>query len=156
MRYWPMKKNSALFTSNKLDWETPDELFRYLNKIFRFEIDLAANRENAKCQRFIGEEMDSLAIDWGAFRGQTCWLNPPYGKNLGSWMHKCVEAKNKGVTVVALVPVRSDTIWWNVSVKGHAVVLPIQGRIKFKGGASCAPFPSCIVIYFGKDASCRF
>lgn len=151
-----MAISKSLFTSNKLDWETPDDLFRYLNSIFRFCVDLAASRDNAKCQRFVDEETDSLGIDWGGFRGQTCWLNPPYGKALGRWMHKCVEAQGRGVTIVALVPVRTDTKWWNESVKGHAVVLPIQGRIKFKGGASCAPFPSAILIYFGKDTRCRF
>lgn len=47
--------NTALFSSDKQDWETPQELFDELNNEFNFTIDVAANESNAKCKRFYTE-----------------------------------------------------------------------------------------------------
>ena len=45
--------NSDLMFSSKTDiWATPKEFFDSLDKVFRFETDVCAVKDNAKCQRF--------------------------------------------------------------------------------------------------------
>ena len=44
--------NKGLFTSNKDDWETPQDLFDELNKEFNFDLDPCASKENAKCPNY--------------------------------------------------------------------------------------------------------
>jgi phage N-6-adenine-methyltransferase len=142
----------ALHSSNKHDWETPKDLFDQLNAEFNFEIDLAANEDNAKCSNYVNEKYDSLrCLSWDNCRA---WLNPPYGRSIGRWVKKAAEAKNS--TIVMLVPARTDTNWWSIfwDYKCHrpktgVEVRFLKGRLKFGGSASSAPFPSAIVIFNG-------
>lgn len=60
--------NKALFSSEKMDWETPDELFEELNKEFRFTVDVASSHENAKTRRHYTQEENGLLQNWGAKR----------------------------------------------------------------------------------------
>ena len=39
-----------MFSSKKMDWETPQDLFEQLNADYCFDIDVAASSENAKCE----------------------------------------------------------------------------------------------------------
>ena len=76
-------------------------------------------------------------------------MNPPYGRTIKSWMKKAYEESLKGVTVVCLVPSRTDTIWWHdYAVKGDIEF--IKGRLKFNGHKNSAPFPSAVVVFKGK------
>jgi phage N-6-adenine-methyltransferase len=135
--------NSSLFTSNKEDWETPDKLFRMLDDEFHFTLDVCANEVNHKTPDYMNKEFDALQKDWYGI----CWMNPPYGKNISKWVKKAYES---GKTVVCLLPVRSDTKWWQEYCMNGEVRL-IDKRLKFKGSNNMATFPSAIVI-FGKDA----
>ena len=40
------------FSSKTPEWATPQDVFDELNKEFRFTLDPAATKENAKCPRF--------------------------------------------------------------------------------------------------------
>ena len=42
----------AIMTSDKQDWETPQELFEKLNDEFPFELDAFASDKNAKCKHY--------------------------------------------------------------------------------------------------------
>ena len=42
----------AIMTSDKQDWETPQELFDNLNNEFDFELDAFESDKNAKCKHF--------------------------------------------------------------------------------------------------------
>ena len=52
--------NESLFSSNKDDWETPQELFKKLHKEFNFSIDLCASSQNAKLPRYYSEKDSAL------------------------------------------------------------------------------------------------
>ncbi|MGK1818930.1 DNA N-6-adenine-methyltransferase, partial [Klebsiella pneumoniae] len=73
--------NKALFTSNKEDWETPQDFYDRLNAKYHFEWDLAASDGNAKCDHYFTREDNSLEQDWGKLSGNL-FLNPPYGREL--------------------------------------------------------------------------
>ena len=133
--------------SSKTDlWETPKALFDQWDQRFHFDLDVCAVPENAKCARYFTPEQNGLAQEW---RG-TCWMNPPYGRQIGKWVRKAAEAAQMGATVVALLPARTDTAWWHDYVMGNEVVF-LRGRIYFldaTGNApDRAPFPSVIVIF---------
>jgi len=138
------------FSSKKNDWETPDDLFNLLNKQYGFTLDVCATAENAKCKEFFTIEDDDLKQDWTG----VCWMNPPYGRDIGKWLQKAYESYIElNTTVVCLVPARTDTKWWRqlVDYKSARVEL-LTGRIKFVGAVNCAPFPSAL-IYYGEERS---
>ena len=47
-----MAKFNNKFKSAKQDWGTLQDLFNKLNDEFHFEWDLAASKDNAKCDKF--------------------------------------------------------------------------------------------------------
>lgn len=140
---------SVHFSSASHLWSTPQETFDELNREFAFETDVCALPENAKCDRYFTPADDGLAQDW---RG-SCWMNPPYGRQIGHWMRKAYESSLAGATVVCLVPARTDTAWWHdFAAKGE--VRFIRGRLQFDG-VKDAPFPSAIVIFRAAQAQLR-
>jgi phage N-6-adenine-methyltransferase len=144
-----MTINGALYSSDKEDWETPHELFNLFNSEYNFTLDVCASNENTKCNNYYTKEIDGLKQQWNG----TCWMNPPYGRNIGLWIEKAYSEtqKNPEITVVCLLPARTDTIVWHQYIFPFAEVRFIKGRINFVGGKHTAPFPSAIVI-FGKKA----
>ena len=136
--------NSDLMFSSKTDmWATPQEFFDSLDKVFRFETDVCAVKDNAKCQRFYTPDDNGLLQDW---RG-VCWMNPPYGREISQWVEKAYRsAKDNGATVVCLLPARVDTRWWHdFCAKGEVHFL--RGRLKFGGNDNSAPFPIAVVVF---------
>lgn len=137
-----MTINKVLYSSESEVWETPQDLFNRLNDEFHFDIDVCATPENAKCSKFFSPLDDGLSQDWQG----VCWMNPPYGKKIGVWMKKAMEAKT---TVVCLVPSRTDTKWWHDYAMKADEIRFIKGRLKFGNSKNSAPFPSAIIV-FGK------
>lgn len=137
-----MAINKALYSSDNEVWETPQDLFNILDSEFHFDIDVCATAENAKCANFFSPLDNGLSQDWYG----VCWMNPPYGKKIGSWMKKAMEAKT---TVVCLVPARTDTKWWHEYAMKAKEIRFIKGRLKFGHSKNSAPFPSAVIV-FGK------
>lgn len=129
--------------SSKTDLHaTPQAFFDELNLEFGFETDVCALPGNAKCEKYYTPEQDGLAQDWKG----VCWMNPPYGREIGRWMDKARIASLSGATVVCLVPSRTDTRWWHEhAMKGE--IRFIKGRLKFGDALNCAPLPSAVVIF---------
>lgn len=76
-------------------------------------------------------------------------MNPPYGKTIGAWVQKAREESERGALVVGLLPVRTDTRWWQQNVIGHADVRYIAGRLRFGKATNSAPFPSALALWWG-------
>jgi phage N-6-adenine-methyltransferase len=135
--------NIAVHFSGKTDlWSTPQAFFDELHKEFKFETDVCALKDNAKCSNYFTQEMDGLAQSWTG----VCWMNPPYGREIGKWVKKAFESATQGATVVCLIPARTDTAWWHdYAMKGE--IRFIRGRLKFGGSVNSAPFPSALVIF---------
>ena len=131
------------FSSATELWSTPQEFFDQQNSLYGpFEIDVCADKTNAKCPVFFDKDADGLKQEW---RGK-CWMNPPYGKEIGKWMKKAYESAGSGTSVVCLVPARTDTKWWHdYAMKGSITF--IRGRLKFGGSKNSAPFPSAVVVF---------
>lgn len=86
--------NKALFSSVKMDWRTPRELFYDLDCEFNFGLDAAASRENAKCLNYFTPEDDGLSQSWAGYGSVFC--NPPYGREIGKWVQKAYSEHVRG------------------------------------------------------------
>lgn len=145
------ESGKAAMTSDRDDWETPQWLFDEIDEVWHFDLDPCSTDENAKCDLHYTRDDDGLAMSWG---GHRCFVNPPYGRGIGEWMKKAAtESRKPGTIVVALVPARTDTAWWNDWVVPHATEIQfIRGRLKFERAGvtlSSSPFPSALVRYGG-------
>lgn len=137
--------NRALYSSNRDDWETPQDFFDKLNEEFHFTLDPCASHSTAKCAKYYTVEDNGLAKDWS---GETVFCNPPYGRDIRQWCKKCRdEARKPNTTVVMLVHARTDTRWFHDFVYGFAELRFVRGRLKFGGSKTSAPFPSMIAIF---------
>lgn len=133
----------GLFSSKTDLWATPQTFFDEIAKEFEFETDVCALPENAKCTRFFTPQMDGLKQRWTG----VCWMNPPYGREIGKWVKKAYDESLNGATVVCLLPARTDTKWFHDFILGKAEIRFLKGRLKFGEGKNSAPFPSMLVIY---------
>ena len=138
-------------------WATPWPLFDAIDKEFGFFGDLAATANNAKKDHYISPRTDSLSVDWVQWsQGDPCWLNPPYGRSIGNWMKKAFVESERGMCIVCLVFVRTDTKWWNEYAMRAAEIRLIPGRITFVGADNGAPAPSCLVVFDPKRRKPHF
>ena len=129
----------AAFSSVDGAWETPIQIVAHLSRVFDWDLDVCAHRGNV-CQNYYTEEEDGLTRPWEGL----CWMNPPYGDEIAAWIHK---AAMEPATVVALVPARTDTAWWQDNVAYASLVVFIRGRLKFGGAKNSAPFPSAFMVF---------
>lgn len=138
-------ETSLHFSSKSNEWSTPQDFFDSLNKEFKFNLDPAATKENAKCKKFFTEEDDGLIQSWGGYR---VFCNPPYGRSLRKLVEKAAaEAKKPNTVVVMLIPARTCTSYFHDFIYEKAEIRFIRGRLKFGGHANAAPFPSMVVVF---------
>jgi hypothetical protein len=122
-------------TSLRQDWRTPQALYATLDGEFRFTFD--------PCPPLA--TFDGLAVAWGA----STFVNPPF-KGIAKWIEKGYAEAQKGRTVVFLIPSRTCTAWWHDYCLKADEIRFIRGRIKYEGAKFNAPFPSCVVVFYGK------
>lgn len=127
-------KGSPLFSAAKVEWGTPPDLFKDLDREFRFTMD--------PCPA--GGLWDGTWIPW---TGQRVFCNPPYGRKTGDWLAKGPEAD----LAVFLLPARTDTAWFHDHALAAQEIRFFRGRLSFAdnhvGPKGRAPFPSMLVIY---------
>jgi site-specific DNA-methyltransferase (adenine-specific) len=137
-----------MLSSEDMTWETPQDFFDELNKEFNFTLDPCATKENAKCKKYFTKEDNGLVQDWGGYR---VFCNPPYGREIGKWVYKCLAEVCNGCQIaVMLIPARTDTRYFHDYIYHKAEIRFIRGRLKFVGkqkGSGSAPFPSMVVIF---------
>jgi phage N-6-adenine-methyltransferase len=138
--------NTVVHSSQSVMWETPQWLFDEYNRLYKFNTDVCAIAENAKCDHYFCPEVDGLKQVWEG----ACWMNPPYGRGItGQWVEKAYNESKGGTTVVALLPARTDTRWFHQFIYKQPGVelIFLKGRLKFGNSINGAPFPSMIVIF---------
>jgi len=136
------------FDSAKQEWPTPSILFDRLDAEFKFDLDLAASKENTKCINFYSKDDDSLKMKWDG----VCWLNPPYGNRkykISSWVQRAYEetVANSKLVVVMLIPARTNTQWFHKYCMKASEIRFIIGRPKFGDAKYGLPQPLLIVVF---------
>lgn len=139
--------NNVLFSKKTDEWETPKDLFDKLNNIFSFTLDPCATVNNAKCKKFYTKDQNGLLKSW---KNETVFCNPPYSQ-IKLWVKKCYEEfKLNKVTVILLLPARTDTKYFHEFISGNALLFFIKGRLHFNNSINSAPFPSIIAVFTNK------
>ena len=138
----------GLMSSNTTEWETPQGFFDKLDAESHFGLDPCATAENAKCACCFTKAQDGLRLTWCGYG--PVFVNPPYGRGIGEWIRKSYEVAQQGITVVVLIPARTDTRWWHEYVmKAHEIRF-VKGRLSFTNAGDRpgrAPFPSAVVVF---------
>ena len=124
---------SILFSRESDDWSTPEYVYDYLNKYYKFDFDPCPLRST----------FDGLIIDWG----KSNFVNPPYS-NIKDFVDKAIAQNKKGKTVVMLIPARTDTLNFLKLYEHGCNFEFIVGRLAFSDRGT-ATFPSVIVELIG-------
>ncbi len=124
---------NVMFSSQRLDWNTPKETYDLLDREFHFDFDPCPQNPT----------FNGLEIEWG----QRNFVNPPYGREIGKWVRKAYQESQISKLVVMLIPSRTDTLWWHDYVMQASEIRFIKGRLKFDEYKQSAPFPSAIVVF---------
>lgn len=135
-----------MFSSDVTNYSTPQTLFDIIDSEMHFTLDVCADKSNHKCKRYFNEKIDGLSQSWA---GETCFCNPPYGREQIKWIQKSyTESCNDDTVVVMLIPSRTDTRVYHEVIAPYATEIRfLKGRIKFSGNKNAAPFPSAIVVF---------
>lgn len=110
-------------------WRTPPWLFKWLDRRFRFEIDLAATRENALLDDYYCHDDNALLRPWRvrAYRG---FLNPPYS-DIDPWVDKAIAEQTEGFLTVMLFPTCNGEDRYAKVFEHASEIIDIIGRIAF-------------------------
>lgn len=87
-----MRFTEGMRTSLTDQWATPQHVFDILDKEFRFTLDVCADESNHKTELYYSKKEDGLQQHWMG----VCWMNPPYGKEIGKWVKKAFESARGG------------------------------------------------------------
>lgn len=142
------KAYEACHSSKDQTWQTPrDVLAAILQAAARtkFDLDPCSPRSDGPVPAMTHwtETDDGLSRPWHGL----AFVNPPYSRALPLWVAKCLNEATHGAVVVALVPSRTDTKWWDQSVADKANVIMIKGRLRFGDSQNSAPFPSALLVW---------
>lgn len=127
-------------------WQTPAWLVERVHGLFPGGIDLdpCTTPENpVGARRFFTPADDGILQPW--LDAKSVFCNPPYGKTIRHWVRKCIDAGHYGIPTALLVPARTDSRWFQEAWNAADDVLFFRGRLSFRGGESCAPFPSALL-----------
>lgn len=110
-------------------WRTPRWLFSWLNERFAFDVDLAADENNALCAYFCTEESDALAQPWHRvwLRG---FLNCPYS-NVDPWLDKAIYEQRRGFMTVMVFPSPNGEDRFGQVFSHASEIIDIVGRVHF-------------------------
>lgn len=141
--------DKALFSSERGDWQTPDEIIGVVVRALgMIDLDPCSNSHTEPnvpaCTHYTIAE-NGLEQPW---HGRV-YMNPPYGREICKWAEKLDREFVEGRVdaAISLVPVRTDTQWWKRLTLAASAVFFIEGRLRFRGAPTSAPFPSALVAH---------
>lgn len=151
--------NAALLSSEKMDWETPDNILELVREFNGGRIGFdpcTTSRNPCDADMFICPPGSAFQTEWHGYGLVYC--NPPYGRELASWARKMAHSGNavtRSAEIIGLVPARPDTRWWHENIVSAHAICFWRGRLKFKGAPASAPFPSALPYWGPRPARFR-
>jgi len=113
------------------NYRTPNYVFNYYDKQYKFQCDVAANDDDRKCDLYYDKEGNGLIQPW--FDSNFC--NPPYstgnGNRLIYWAKKAWEEEENDKTSLLIFPLGFTSCWFRDYVKDKARVEIPDERICF-------------------------
>lgn len=138
----------VFYSSATPEWNTPRHVIdRVVDVLGSIDLDPCSNSKadpNVPAKRHYTKHDDGLTRAWTG----RVYMNPPYGREIGSWVLKLHEAYQARTIVeaIALLPARTDARWFRM-LRLYPKCF-IAGRLKFGDARNSAPFPS-VVVYLG-------
>lgn len=136
---------------------TPQALYDWLDRRFRFNYDAAAGHGTAKCDLYsttggtwslfgsggLIDARDGLALPWG---GKRVFCNPPYSTALmRAFLEKGITERNNAEVIVFLVKYDPSTADGRL-LDSPYFHLEDAMRVKFEGMTSASTFPVRVAI----------
>lgn len=117
--------------------------------IVDFDIDLAADEDNAVCDLYYDVECDGLKQPWKVGDGWN-WLNPEFG-DIEPWVERAFcQLITEGARTAVLVPSSTGSLWWAAWVHHCCQILLLRPRLSFDGRH---PYPKdCSLLLYAPDA----
>lgn len=113
-------------------WSTPSELVSWMESEFGdYDIDAAASKENAVCEKFYSKETNCLKRWWGS--NKHIWLNPPYS-NITPFVKKAIEQMEHNNQIDILLPCDTSTGWFYEAQQRAAEIIWITGEVYQEDG----------------------
>jgi hypothetical protein len=160
-----------MFSSEYDSWCTPAPVLDRVRRIAPIGLDPFSNAQSivgAEREFRLDRGEDALKLDWRGYG--LAYANPPFGDEIAACMRRVVYFAELGLEIVALVPHRTDTVWYREAVRLVRAKCEWYGRMKFirgqadraqlglLGGAgplpavegdTAAPFPT-VLLYYGR------
>lgn len=153
--------DKALLTSKSQQWQTPEVVLDLVRQVGPIVLDPASCDSNpTNALAFYTPDDDGLNKPWST--NGINYVNPPY-KYCKDWVRKMVAERLRGCDIIALIPARTDTKYWQEMVFPTADSICFwKGRIKFLDPTGegppverdPAPMPTAL-IYWGDEEGRR-
>lgn len=113
-------------------WSTPSELVAWMESEYGdYDIDAAASKENAVCEKFYSKETNCLKRWWGS--NKHIWLNPPCS-NITPFVKKAIEQMEHNNQIDILLPCDTSTGWFYEAQQRAAEIIWITGEVYHEDG----------------------
>ena len=146
-------------------WQTPQDLFDALDReVGGFDIDVAADKDNAKCKEFMNKEDSAFHNDWYwdlslSGQRQSVWCNPPYEKPI-IWVNRAIQQVSDAPNLVVYMLLNHDasTKWYAEAIE-HASEIRIMThkRVQFVAPdgvkSSSNSKAQCVIVFRKKQPS---
>lgn len=167
------KINAGLYTSDRDDWNSPSCVLDKVRELGPLVLDPCSNERsivNAEVEFRLSRGEDGLRAAWATLgvAGGLVYLNPPYGDAIADWTRKATFEARRGAEIVALLPARTDTAWFQRDIATANALCFWRGRLRFGAAVAdqrqvalfdearaqleepdeTAPFPS-VIAYWG-------
>ena len=143
--------------AGSMEWQTPPDLFAWLDQRFKFDYDAFASHENALCDHYstidgtfrlfdrtvhpdndlaegerrpvLWHQADGLNYPWADL---SVYINPPYSRGLiEQCIQKAYNERNNAAIIVALVPASTETQWFQKYLLHACHIEWLPGRVLF-------------------------
>jgi site-specific DNA-methyltransferase (adenine-specific) len=154
--------------AGRADWQTPADVLEIVRRVAPIGLDPCTSNDNptraavwavapGTAEGRWSMRVDGLSTSWtwsaNTPSGELVYVNPPYGRGIEKWTARCLEEAQRGAEIIALIPARTDTIYFHRDVAPPAAqaICFWRGRVTFinpdTGAGDPAPFPSALVYY---------
>lgn len=129
------------------EWQTPGWLYDRLNAHYKFDLDMAANEDNSRCDKYCinaFKEKSQIVLY------QAVWCNPPYSRgNIDRFMCLISDLAPAIPRIVSLVNVDTSTVWFRSAKRSShcQAVAFINRRLQFRGADNSHMYPSMLLIF---------
>jgi hypothetical protein len=169
-----MTLNEGMFSSATVHWCSPEVVLAPVRELAGgvIGLDPCGNERSivrAAREYRLSRGEDGLRLPWDGFG--LVYGNFPYGDDIGAFMRRAATYGARGVEIVALIPNRTDTEWYQENVADVAAKCEWYGRLVHHRGVAesaqgslfaaeasveldesgTAPFPSAL-LYWGHQA----